>query len=117
MRAGPCKWRKKKVLGVDHALLGAYVAKRWNLSPPIIETVAFHHRPSQAKRYRGMAGVVCLSDYLAKQVGQGSGLGDDATVDLSPVLFDLNLYPQQLPDLVEEMAQLMTQASALLSLV
>lgn len=37
--------RERRVLGADHADIGAYVAALWQLPPDIIEGIRFHHSP------------------------------------------------------------------------
>lgn len=36
------------VLGIDHAELGAHIARRWNAPPRIVAAVAHHHEPDRA---------------------------------------------------------------------
>jgi putative nucleotidyltransferase with HDIG domain len=43
-------WEQEfKVWGASHAELGAHLLSRWGLPPAVIEAVAFHHRPAQAR--------------------------------------------------------------------
>ncbi len=37
--------RERRVLGADHADIGAYVAALWQLPPDLIEGIRFHHSP------------------------------------------------------------------------
>ena len=37
---------EKEVYGCDHALLGAALLSRWHLPDPLVEAVAWHHRPT-----------------------------------------------------------------------
>ncbi len=37
--------RERRVLGADHADIGAYVAGLWQLPPDIVEGIRFHHSP------------------------------------------------------------------------
>ena len=39
---------EKAHFGVDHATLGAEMARRWNLPSRLVEAIAYHHRPSEA---------------------------------------------------------------------
>jgi HD-like signal output (HDOD) protein len=36
------------ILGSTHAEVGAYLLGLWGLSDPIVEAVAFHHRPAES---------------------------------------------------------------------
>src|SRR5262249_8978546 len=43
-------WEQEfKVWGASHAELGAHLLSRWGLPSGVIEAVAFHHRPAQAR--------------------------------------------------------------------
>lgn len=46
-----CSWHAElEVFGSTHAAVGAYVLGLWGLPDPIVEAVAFHHRPSDIPR-------------------------------------------------------------------
>jgi len=79
----PCSIREAEValFGVDHADVGSWLAERWHLPPPIIEPVAFHHRPdASSAEHWGICACAHLADILARNVGLGSG--GDALVPL-----------------------------------
>jgi putative nucleotidyltransferase with HDIG domain len=44
----PTEDAEREVCGVSHAELGAYLLGLWGLPDPIVEAVAFHHRPSRS---------------------------------------------------------------------
>lgn len=45
----PVTEAEKQVLGATHAEVGAYLLGLWGLPDPILEAIAYHHRPAQAK--------------------------------------------------------------------
>ncbi len=57
---------EREVLGADHAAVGAYLLGLWGLPYPILEAVAFHHKPqsSSTKRACDLALVLHVSDAL-----------------------------------------------------
>ncbi len=59
--------------GIDHASLGAEMARRWNLPTPLLEAIAFHHRPAQAGEGAIHAAAVHVADYAATMLGIGMG--------------------------------------------
>jgi len=64
-------------LGVTHADIGAYLAKRWKLSDLLIAVIRHHHHPHNAGEYAQAAAVVNLADSLAKYLQIGwIGLGE-----------------------------------------
>jgi len=57
---------ENRVLGVDHAEIGAWLAERWLLPPSIVESIRYHHQPSLAPEFATLTGVVRLADLFAK---------------------------------------------------
>ena len=43
----PLWQREQEAYGASHAEVGAYLLGLWGLPDPIVETVAFHHRPGE----------------------------------------------------------------------
>ena len=62
---------EKKVLGLSHPALGAWVLGRWGLPAPIVEAVEFHHHPTRAQTSFDLAGIVYLANILAHRSGIG----------------------------------------------
>jgi len=54
--------------GASHAELGGYVLERWGLAPGVVEAVAFHHRPAQA-RQQSFCAVTAV--HAANTLGRG----------------------------------------------
>lgn len=80
---------EKKVLGLSHPALGAWVLGRWGLPAPIVEAVEFHHHPTRAQNGFDLAGIVYLANILAHRSGIGYG-GDGLPREMDPVV--LNFY-------------------------
>jgi putative nucleotidyltransferase with HDIG domain len=59
--------------GVDHASLGAAMARRWNLPGPLVEAIAFHHRPALATEGALLAAAVHVGDAAVMTLGIGLG--------------------------------------------
>ncbi len=64
---------EKAVIGIDHAQLGAMVARVWQFSPEMVDVIANHHQPRQAVRDRQAAVLVHISDVLCLMMGFGGG--------------------------------------------
>jgi putative nucleotidyltransferase with HDIG domain len=64
---------EKKVIGIDHAELGAMAAAVWRFSPEMVEIIKHHHQPGNATKVRKEAAVVHLSDMLCMMMGIGIG--------------------------------------------
>lgn len=51
-------------LGLNHAVIGEFLASNWNLPDALVKAIAFHHRPLSAPEYGELAALVGLADYL-----------------------------------------------------
>ncbi len=61
------------LFGVDHATLGAELARRWRLPSALVDAIAHHHQPSQASEGAILAAAVHLADASAMSLGIGLG--------------------------------------------
>jgi putative nucleotidyltransferase with HDIG domain len=96
--SGQCSFREaeKAVLGIDHAELGALVARVWQFSPMMIDIIGNHHRPGQATLARAQTAIVHAGDVLCMMMGINGGLDglayrfdQDAIVSLGLTDMDL----------------------------
>jgi len=78
---------EKKVLGLSHPALGAWVLGRWNMPGPIVEAVEFHHHPTRAQTSFDLAAIVYLANILAHRSGLGSG-GDTLQREMDPLVLE-----------------------------
>ena len=67
---------EKKVLGMDHAELGARIAERWNFPAEICMAIRLHHTPQKALPADSLTPVIYLSNIICLLAGQG-GSGID----------------------------------------
>ncbi|MBI4773485.1 MAG: HDOD domain-containing protein [Deltaproteobacteria bacterium] len=67
---------EKKVLGMDHAELGARIAERWNFPDGICMAIRYHHTPQQAPPADSLTPVTYLANVICLLAGQG-GSGVD----------------------------------------
>ena len=77
---------EKQVFGATHAEVGAYLLGLWGLPSAIVETVAFHHRPSECLANGfGLLTAVHVANVLEAEmqaVRSGQSTGYAATLDL-----------------------------------
>lgn len=64
---------EKEVIGIDHAELGAMVAKVWQFSPSMIDIIANHHQPREAQRAPRETAAVYIGDVVCMMMGIGVG--------------------------------------------
>jgi putative nucleotidyltransferase with HDIG domain len=93
--------RERRELGVDHALVGGVLVRRWGLPPTIATTIERHHNPE----VEGEAAFIRLADMLAHYeqgapVSPNELLRSARTVGLGPeelrrVMYELPTAPTQ----------------------
>jgi HD-like signal output (HDOD) protein/CheY-like chemotaxis protein len=75
-----------EIAAVDHGTLGAYLLGLWNLSPVIVEAVAYHHRPKLAGSHFGLTSIVHIANGLVHELAQGEAQpGGEPALDLEYV--------------------------------
>ena len=67
---------EQEILNLDHAIVGAFVADRWNLAPSLIKAIRYHHTPPDADDSMRIAAIVHIADAICRAMGLGNG-GDD----------------------------------------
>ncbi len=95
--------QERRDLGVDHALVGGVLARRWGLPPTIATAIERHHNPEA----QGDAAFIRLADMLAHyeqgshvspaemlQAARAVGLGPD---ELRRVMYELPISTNQRP--------------------
>ena len=70
-----------RVLGVTHAIIGEWLAKKWKLPLVLCNAIKYHHQPPLSSKTIDEASITCsivvhISDTLCKMGGIGSG-GDN----------------------------------------
>lgn len=89
--------------GIDHATLGAEMARRWNLPDVIVNTIAFHHTPLKAGDHAKVASAVHVADVAMMMLGQGVGKdGLQYKLDVDALKL-LGINETGVSDLVERM--------------
>ena len=64
---------EERVIGIDHAELGARIAEGWNFSAAMIDIIKYHHSPQQASPDDLTVPVVYLADSICMMMGIGVG--------------------------------------------
>jgi putative nucleotidyltransferase with HDIG domain len=54
-----------ELLGFDHTEVGAHLARQWHLPELIVECIAYHHQPSQAKQYASAVAHIHIANAIA----------------------------------------------------
>jgi HD-like signal output (HDOD) protein len=69
---GVCE-HERRLIGWDHAEIGAYYLEKHKLSEEIACAVRFHNTPDRAPRHRLFAAAVQVADHLVRHCGINSG--------------------------------------------
>ncbi len=64
---------EKKILGIDHAELGAMIAKMWKFSPRMIRIIRYHHLGDDNMMKDKEVAAVYLADCICMMMGNGVG--------------------------------------------
>ena len=106
---------EKETLGIDHATLGALVAKKWNFSPKMVFMIKNHHLTDKETRKDVDTAVVYLADTVSSLAGNGIG-ADALSYQLhGEVLEDLGISQDDLQDLMIDYLVCQKQAESLLA--
>lgn len=62
-----------RLIGWDHASIGAYYLERHQLSSEIVHAVRYHNSPDKAPRHRLLAAAVQVADLLVRNAGMPNG--------------------------------------------
>lgn len=75
----PLHQAERELLGVDHARIGEYLARRWNLPDRLVRAIRHHHAPQEADPPCRDAAVIYLADVLSSRLdlGLGEWLGNE----------------------------------------
>ncbi len=101
--------------GVDHAVLGAEMARRWKLPDNLQEAIAYHHTPSQAKD-PVLPCAVHLADAAVMMLGIGIGK-DGLQYTLDPAALEqMGWSEARFNDLIERVGDLLNEAETMVGM-
>jgi len=65
---------EEKIIGYNHATVGGFLAKGWNLPEDLVAAISYHHAPSGAQNYAELASVIHVANGFASMLGIGGGV-------------------------------------------
>jgi HD-like signal output (HDOD) protein len=72
---------EKKLLGIDHCMVGCMIAKKWRLGATLVETLSYHHHPDDSSDVdRDFVFIVALANQFANYLNIGNA-GDCSADD------------------------------------
>jgi HD-like signal output (HDOD) protein len=78
---------EESVLGVTHAEIGGWLAKRWNLPDHLTEAVSKHHIPSESSTNPELVALIHMADVIANRFTKEPVLFDKG-VDFDPLVLE-----------------------------
>ena len=103
--------------GIDHAVLGGEMARRWKLPESLVSAIIYHHRPSLAGENAVIASAVHIADSAMMMLGIGIGK-DGLQYDLDPEAISiLGWNENNLEDLFDRVSALVKEAEQFIGLV
>jgi putative nucleotidyltransferase with HDIG domain len=107
---------EKTYFGVDHAILGAEMARRWKLPETLQEAITYHHNPGQAPANAILPVAVHLADAAVMTLGIGIGR-DGLQYSLDPIALEkLGWSDTRFNDLIDRINSLLEEAEAMIGL-
>ena len=62
---------EREILGLDHAEVGSWLAKSWNLPNKLVEPIACHHEPHLAREEQQASAIVHFGNIMIRGLGYG----------------------------------------------
>ncbi len=94
-----------EVLGVDHAEVGCWLTKSWNLPKKLVEPITCHHDPRRAKDEQLSSAIIHFSDILIRGMGYGHA-ADTKVPKLSKRAWELlDLSTEDIDEVIDEVEE------------
>lgn len=102
----PMRVSENRVLGIDHASIGGYLALRWDLPVPLVAMITHHHTPQRETYYPIEVCLIHIANRIAKRFGGGVDRDDDTPIEEDPAWQTIagQRWPEgiQIPELLEK---------------
>lgn len=108
---------EKKVLGIDHAELGAMIAKTWKFSPKMVKIIRHHHLADETMIKDKEVAVVYLADCICMMIGVGVGSDGLAYRFRDQTLRELGIGADDMALIIAEYGANMQEIENLLNMV
>lgn len=115
--SGDCSFREaeKAVLGIDHAELGAMVARVWHFSPMMVDIIRNHHQPRQADMAKTETAIVHAGDMLCMMMGINKGIDGLAYRFDQETIASIGITDIDLQTIISESAEELQKVEELIS--
>lgn len=112
----PLYQAERKVIGVDHAFVGGWLAEKWNLTPDLVQIIRWHHDVMKVSSENKELIYIChAANYLCNIDNLGNG-GDSFAPEVENFSWkQMGLRYQDLPELVERIRTESANSAVLLA--
>jgi len=110
------KTAEKKVIGVDHAELGAIVAKKWQFSDKLVAIIQHHHLDCPEVRDDLEINLVYLGDTVGMMLGLGGGSDGLAYHFYGETLKRLKISDRDIQEIIMRFSEHQPKIEALLDM-
>lgn len=108
---------ERRILGYDHAEVGAHLADTWNLPKNLVNAIRHHHHPNDLEGGNSLVDCVHVADYLTMSMGYGLG-GDGLRYEFqAEALQRLGLSEEDVDELTAEFIDAYNSYEQLFSVV
>lgn len=104
---------ERKVIGFDHAKVGGFLARSWNLPDDLVAAISFHHSLSDAQNFEELASVIHVANGLASLLGIGGGVDSFLNPIQQTALDILTLKESDLERLMAELRKFLVDPTLL----
>ncbi|MCP4020468.1 MAG: HDOD domain-containing protein [Desulfobacteraceae bacterium] len=108
---------EKKIIGIDHAELGAMIAKMWKFSPRMVKIIRHHHLGDISMVKDKEIAAVYLADCICMMIGIGVGADGLAYRFNYEAMKELGVASDDISLIIAEFAQNMSAVEELLKVV
>ena len=102
--------------GLDHAMLGAEIARQWQLPENLATAIAHHHEPQAAEDHQLLVATVHVADVSMMILGIGIGIDGLCYPLEETALKRLGMTWEDLFHLIEQVAEQLAKAKEMISL-
>lgn len=107
---------EKKIIGVDHAEIGAYLANKWGFSPEMASIIRNHHLNNH-RQENIETDIIYLTDNILMMMGVGVGEDGLAYRFHEDVLLRLGITPDDLQCIIADCGDALKKIDSLISTI
>lgn len=108
---------EKKVIGTDHAEIGAMIAKIWKFSPTMVKIIRHHHLQDETMGKERDIAIVYLADCICMMMGLGLGVEGLAYRFHDRIIRELAMTPNDIAKIIADFTFNMQKVESLLHVV